>query len=225
MSSLPIRDHRVSYRTKESIREIALAWRKAADILNAGNFDVVTFVENVLAKHVFKRKGLLTIKLFRGAPDGDPAFVTYKPLTLHVDLLVWSLAKLGDPDSRHIVAHEIGHIVLHDHYARPFSNDPSQRLKSVENENSAEWQATVFAAYFLAPDHIVRAFANSFALAANCSIPANLARERTLDVENPKRRSEAYTGEACGRCSNFTLVRIGLRQRCETCGAVVDDDN
>jgi IrrE N-terminal-like domain len=221
-SSLPIRDHRVSFRSREGIRDIALEWRRAGHILNAGYFDITDFVENVLAKHTFK-KGRLTLKFFRGVPDDDPAFVTYKPLTLHVDESVWTLARLGDPDSRHIIAHEIGHIILHDHYARPFSNDPSQWLKSVEDENSAEWQANIFAAYFLAPDHLVRAYVDSNSLAKNCSLPANLAQERKLDVENPKRRSLGYTGEACTNCGNFTLIRTSLTQQCETCGAITTD--
>ncbi len=39
----------------------------------------------------------------------------------------------------------------------------------------------------------------------------------------PDRRSEArakgYTGEACPECSNFTLVRNGTCNKCDTCGS------
>ena len=31
-------------------------------------------------------------------------------------------------------------------------------------------------------------------------------------------RMKGYTGEACGECGNFTLVRNGTCLKCDTCG-------
>jgi IrrE N-terminal-like domain len=148
------RDHYVGYRSEEEIASIALTWGKAGDISNHGYFDIIDFVQNVLSKQ-FTKKGALTIRLFDGAPQDDLAYVTFNPLTLHVDSEVWHFAKLGDPTSRHMIAHEIGHALLHDHYARPFSNDPSQNIRFAQQEHSAEWQANTFAGHFLLPDHIM----------------------------------------------------------------------
>ena len=32
-------------------------------------------------------------------------------------------------------------------------------------------------------------------------------------------RMKGYTGEACGECGNFTLVRNGTCLKCDTCGS------
>jgi ribonucleoside-diphosphate reductase alpha chain len=32
-------------------------------------------------------------------------------------------------------------------------------------------------------------------------------------------RMKGYTGEACGECGNFTLIRNGTCLKCDTCGA------
>jgi Zn-dependent peptidase ImmA (M78 family) len=161
----PFRDYWVPYKSEVPIANIALEWRREGGIFNNNNFDICDFVENVLAKR-FTRKGTLKIEFFESSPNDDLAFVTYKPLILHVDPEVWKDAKMGDPQARHIIAHEIGHIILHDHYAKAFSNDPSQNIKSGQNENSAEWQANRFADHLLAPDHLVKAFSDCDSLAS-----------------------------------------------------------
>src|ERR1700686_950198 len=54
------------------------------------------------------------------AEGGKPAFVKFRPLVLHVDRETWELAGQGEEKSRHILAHEIGHLLLHDHFAKAF---------------------------------------------------------------------------------------------------------
>jgi IrrE N-terminal-like domain len=212
-------DHYVKFCSEETIAEIALAWRNAANILNDGNFDIIDFVENVLSKQ-YATKGALNIRLFDASSGSDFASVTYNPLTLHVDSEVWELAKRGDPDSRYMIAHEIGHILLHDHYARPFSNDPSQQRNFAQNEHSAEWQANTFAGFFLLPDHLVRSFGDAKEMSTSCGVPKNLARDRVATVEKAARKSRNFEGDLCSECRNFTLIRNGLSLRCETCGAI-----
>jgi ribonucleoside-diphosphate reductase alpha chain len=44
--------------------------------------------------------------------------------------------------------------------------------------------------------------------------------ERALVAEKRSQaRMKGYTGEACGECGNFTLVRNGTCLKCDTCGA------
>lgn len=206
-------DYFVSYRTEESIAEIALSWRKAGGIFNDANFDIVTFVEKVLTRRL--KKDVLRIEFFNSDIADEFAFVTYEPLTLHIEKEIWNDAKMGEPKSRHILAHEIGHIILHDHYAQRFSNDPSKQLNFLQNENSAEWQANRFADHFLAPDHLVRGFCNSFSLAQSCLLLSELAGERFSKVHQAR---HGYSGELCPNCNNFSLIRKGLLQGCSRCG-------
>ena len=212
-----------TFRSEESLANVALQWRKAGGIYNSGYFDIVTFFEDVLHKKEFAGKGILSLEFLDEASGYYPAYVSYNPLTLHIDPEVWQLAKQGDPISRHIIAHEIGHVILHDHHAKAFSNDHSQNAKFAQNEYRVEWQADRFADHLLAPDHIVRAFNDHKTLAAHCFVPAKLAQERFDRVSQTNRKLPRYSGEACPKCNNFTLARTGLRQKCETCGKIVSE--
>jgi Zn-dependent peptidase ImmA (M78 family) len=150
--------------------------------------------------------------------------VTFNPCTLHVDREIWELAELGEPEARFIIAHEVGHLVLHDHNAKAFSNDPNYQIKFAENEHSAEWQANIFAYYFLLPTHIVIAFGNIQELTASCGVNKRLAEERYEAVMWANLRhakyvpATGYQGDACGNCGNFTLICNGTDLKCDTCG-------
>jgi Zn-dependent peptidase ImmA (M78 family) len=104
------------------------------------------------------KKGQLEIK-FDVLDGAEPlAYVTHNPPILHINQGVWEEAKLGEPEARRIVAHEIGHLVLHDHYAQPFSVDESAQIKFVQKEERAEWQANAFASYFLLPSRVLASY-------------------------------------------------------------------
>jgi hypothetical protein len=211
------RDHHVRFRCEEEIARFATEWRRAGNVANLANFDIVTFVEKILSRK-YTRKGQLQIVFFDIIQDQDPAFVTFRPLTLHIDAEIWKLARWGDPEARFIIAHEIGHIILHDHEAKPFSNDPSLNIAFDRSEHSAEWQANTFAGYFLLPDQIVRAFGDVDQLIASCGVPRKLAEDRLSSVAITARKSKNFDGDVCSKCGNFTLVRNGTCLKCDTCG-------
>ncbi len=124
-------------------------------------------------------------------------------------------AKSGDDFARFVLAHEVGHIVLHDHSTQAFSSDPSLQLKFPENEHSAEWQANKFAEYFLLPDGIVLHFDDVELIVVFCEVPRAMAKRR---VEGSRfARKSWLLGEACA-CGNFTLVHSGNSIKCDTCG-------
>jgi len=209
-------DYWVPSQRQDDLAWVALEWRRAAGNADHANFCITKFVTDVLAKQ-FTRKGDLRIIFFSAGPRAKPAYVTYNPLTLHIDTEIWDLAKIGEPYARHIVAHEIGHIILHDYYHRGFSNDPKVQINFDSQENSAEWQANIFADCFLLPDHIVKSFADIYLSSIECAVPIETAEERYRKVLSPKKRMPS--GEVCKQCNNFTVVLVGLRQECESCGA------
>jgi len=214
-----LHDHHVKYCCEEEIARIASEWRRAGDIYNLGYFDIIVFVEKILSKQLRKPKRDLIITRFDCAPKDNPTFVSFNPITLHVDSEVWELAKLGGPDARFILAHEIGHIILHDDRAKAFSTDPSLNIRFAGKEHSAEWQANTFAGYFLLPDHLVQSFSNVGELSASCGVPKNLAQDRILTVKKANRNFKNFNGDVCSECGNFTLVRNGTCLKCDTCGA------
>jgi Zn-dependent peptidase ImmA (M78 family) len=210
-------DYKVTYTREESIAKTAANWRQRHNSLHKHTFDITEFVETMLRTHP-KGKSLKIQFYDRNFKQDDPAYVTFKPVvTLHIDRKIWNDAKSGDGYARFVIAHEIGHVVLHDHSAQAFSSDPSFQIRFAEDEHSAEWQANKFAEHFLLPDEIVEHFDDEELLIIFCEVPRILAQRRLAAVR-AVRRTSAITGDACARCGNFTLVRNGDSIKCDTCG-------
>ena len=215
--ALALRDYQVTFTREETIAELALRWRQAASIENVSEFNIVWFVQEVLAKRLTK-KGPLHFDFYDMKPGDEPAFVTFQPLTLHIDHEVWQLAYLGDPLARFIVAHEVGHLVLHDHHAKAFSDESRVNIKFATKECSAEWQANTFASHFLLPDHIVLAYNDAAELARSCSVTTQLASERLEEATEARKPRPKFDGGFCIVCGNFTRRQNGSIE-CTTCGS------
>jgi IrrE N-terminal-like domain len=216
------RDHKVDFRSREFIADVAQSLRRHGNVYFRGRFDIVEFFESVICMRI------KNVRLrFLAEDEAGPAYVEFgetpkgeREAVLHIDKEVWLHAKMGDGFSRLIVAHEIGHIILKHHHATPFSNDPSLYIKYAQNEYSAEWQADTFAEYLLLPDHIVEQFDSPERLISFCDVDEKLALERWAEVKGCKRaRALSFDGDVCGECGNFTIVRNGTSMKCNTCGS------
>jgi hypothetical protein len=211
------RDHRVRIKAREDIAKIAMSWWNAAT-KRGNSFNICEFVVETLTKR-FTNKGRLRIEFYERGTADEPAFVTFRPLVLHVDRKIWNAAGLGDTYARFVVAHEIGHIVLHDEFAVAFSDDEAAQLGYLDDEESGEWQANIFAGHFLAPDHVVLKLCDTDLIAGLCVISDDLAVKRYTEAKNAKKvLHQKYDGDMCAECSNFTLVRSGYKTTCDTCG-------
>src|SRR5262249_25437440 len=155
-----------------------------------------------------QKKGALKIEFYdREFKEDDPAFVSFDPLTLNVDRKIWADAKAGEEYARYVIAHEVGHIVLHDHHAKSFSKDPSDQLRFADDGQSAEWQANTFARHFLLPDPVVQKIRDMTLLASLCLVPEAVALERILAVKREQdRQNRVFGGGFCSDCGNFSLV-------------------
>lgn len=216
-------DYKVRRLRRDDIAQKADAWRKAGGKANEPYFDIVDFVETILKTRLPNAD--LRIDFFEAKANEDLAYVEFKPparfgkrtITLNIDREIWELAKIGEPEARFIVAHEIGHIVLHDHEAKAFSDDDGSRLSQFEKEETAEWQADIFAICFLMPAHVVVAFGNVEELAAATAVEHRHAETRFQTVMAENSRSSQYSGYACRQCGEFTMFRQGIEMKCE-CG-------
>lgn len=176
---------------------------------------------NTLAKHPLHKKGRLQVELYDREKADEPAYVTFQPLTLHVDRKIWEAAGLGDTFARFVVAHEIGHIVLHDEFAVAFSDNDAAQLRYLQNEESGEWQANTFAGCFLAPDHVVLKLVDADLIAGLCVISDALALKRYTEARNTKKLLfRPCEVDMCTGCGNFTLVRNGNTMTCDGCGPI-----
>jgi hypothetical protein len=220
------RDHKVRAVREETLAQTALHWRAAGGHYNHAYFNVVEFVTDVLSKRLNRS---FKIRFFDMEPGADPAYVDFDPVeppTLFIDKGVWEDANLGDPFARFVIAHEIGHLIFHDHDAKAFSNNPNDRIAfESRDEVSAEWQANTFAAYFLLPTHIVASFDDLQDLIRYCGVETQLAESRLGAVRAAQKRLIRYEGDACSKCGNFTLVRNGTCLKCNTCGSTTGADS
>lgn len=205
-------DYKVRFRSYQTVAELASRVRERLGVAHRFKFNIVKLLRSLIGKE-FEGLGLLHLDLFEH--DHDPvAYVTFGPLTLHVHREIWEDADIGEPKSRFILAHELGHILMHGHHRQAYSEDEKARLSFPQQEESAEVQANWFAACFLAPDHLVRRYKDETELCLQLDFPPDFASIRFDDV---KRNSPKYSGEACLRCGNFTVIRSTGTVRCDTC--------
>jgi hypothetical protein len=231
-------NHKVEFKSEERIAAIAARCWAMSRQQRPLTFDIVGFINDILVERGIdavvttrgRKKGKLAIQFFdREFPQDDPAYVEFAKdqrdnyVTLHVDREVWRRAELGDSNACEILAHETGHILLHDHYANAFSSDVNgQKLfAGTSKEDFAEWQAITFAGYLLIPSRIARKYSDPQILSAVTNTPSRLAQERLNAVQNEKRvLNPRYEGDMCAGCGGFTLVREGRSLKCENCGPV-----
>src|SRR5436305_2633244 len=170
-------DHKVDFVSERTLARFADWLRKQARFKTGYVIDIIDLIERVLVNH-FASNGGLKIDLFDGDKYEDPACVTYRPLTLHVRRNIWEDAKRGVETAYFILAHEIAHLLFHDHKALAFSRDPSLHLKYAENEYKAEWQADTFAKHLTIPDRALRQTKDPYTLALLCNVEERTAIER-----------------------------------------------
>lgn len=215
------RDYYVNFRSEETIADLAYKLRDAHDSREEPRFNVVDFVEHTLPAQLrMLKKGALKIEFYdRDFEQDDPAFVSFKPLTLHVDRKIWAGAETGENYPRFVIGHETGHIFLHDHSAKAFSKAKSDQIGFADDGHSAEWQANAFAGHFLLPNPVVQKIDDVMLIASLCQVPEALALERVLAVRRERqRKNRIFKGGFCSNCGNFSLLQTNTILKCTTVG-------
>jgi hypothetical protein len=208
-------DYKVDFVSEHTLARFADWLRKQARFKTAYVIDIIDLIERVLVNY-FASKGGLKIDIFDGDKYDDSACVTYRPLTLHVRRNIWEDARRGVETAYFILAHEIAHLLFHDHKALAFSRDPSLRLEYAENEYKAEWQADTFAKHLTIPDRAIRQIKDPYTLALLCNVEERTVIERLAQfAKTGPMLPITFEGEPCNNC---TLVRKGLKLECDTCG-------
>jgi hypothetical protein len=164
------------------------------------------------------KKGTLTIHPVE-MPDGaPPARVKYNPLRLFIDREILSEAeRYNDPKANEIIAHELGHVIFHDHEAKDFSESDAERIKSFTKDYSAECHAETFADNYLLPLKYVIAFGlKTSDISNNCNVIEAMALRQ---IERA-RRLYKIVSTPCGECGQNTLSRTKGKLTCLSCHAI-----
>jgi hypothetical protein len=203
---LDVNDFRVRSLRDQDKRRIAEDARARAGVASQTRFDIARIIRRLTTTEVPNKGTLKIVNLRRGSRF---PYVSYKPsLRLFVQEETLDLASDGDPFSTYILAHELGHILLHDQDAKRFSPTNEAQLKSIPEEESAEWQAHRFAHYFLLPDKWVTTFETVERIVENCNVQREVAIKRVSEVGNSRMRE---CSQICANCHNFmTFHKAGF---------------
>jgi hypothetical protein len=181
-----------------------------------------------------------------GADDGKTEFAN-DSVVITVKRSVHEKAFWGDGRSRMTLAHELAHGVLH--YGAPLFRKSdaagATELSRINAAESAEHQAKVFAAAFLIDDAVASTLSSPEEISMEFIVSLEAAKicfERLADEAERARSAERvrqinadfqasmrkpthrfnYTGDFCTDCGNATLIPVGVKLLCHTCGAIHD---
>jgi hypothetical protein len=169
-------DFPVPPRSARDVEATSFAWRHALGVPDQWAPNIVDLLESVLPKFI---PDFALVVLSNHEMGDAEAYTEFDPPQIAVRASVYSGAREGDGRSRWTLAHELGHLVMHAGFAKnrlAVSNTiiaSQPRLKAFQ---SAEWQADKFAAYFLAPEHVVRQFSTPEELRESCLLSARSAQ-------------------------------------------------
>jgi hypothetical protein len=221
-------DYKVPFRSERFIAEIAMKCFRIGTEPGSKRVDLKVILTELQAHGVesiaqipgMRRKGRLHIEIIDDDPRKWPASVEFSPkLTMYVQKTVWARFELGYSEERVIIAHEIGHILLHSDQAKRFSRDPNLQIRFAGDEDSAEGQANLFADHLLIPTHIGQEVRDWSHLAFACNVPDEFARERLEALERVKKTLTVIADCApCATCGDFAVSLEAGIEACKSCG-------
>lgn len=141
-------DHIVKARSMKEIREIVQAFKRKFDCCDVLKFPVVYFIDNILPDLFPDYKFL---KVEEKDLPGQYGNTDHKNKVLKIRTDVYSNALKEDTVALFSIAHEIGHLFLHQEQGYIFSRAMYRFPAYV----SAEWQANYFAAELLMSSHLI----------------------------------------------------------------------
>lgn len=217
---------KTTYRSYSTIEKAAADCRELAALANSMSFSVVDFISGPL-KQRFRGRLCIDVLADDGPLDG-PAEVAISRnksnITLRVKNYIWTAASVGDAEARRILAHEIGHIWLHQDERFRFSEVAKDEHNFIPNEELVEWQAHTFADNFLMPVSSISSFQNLSDLIDYCEmfhpVPDDVVQRQFL-IASDKRRSyfkPMYDGRICPKCGGERVQSLLSYQKCDDCG-------
>jgi hypothetical protein len=242
-------DYRVTSRSDAEVRELAKRARYYFRVVNQSCVDIRGCVSHPLVWTV-RGEEALTYDVRPDFEMGvDDAATSYGKAAVKITAKtsVDAKALVGVGRDRQTLAHELGHAVMHHGPTMSRRTGATGAIKSkhIKPFESAEHQAKVFAAAFLINDGVAKRLSSPEEISVEFGISLESARIYYEEMTEPIRRKESfervdnlvaslraaavtkqthpiYMAEGCTNCGNATLIPVGIKFLCDTCGNVSD---
>jgi hypothetical protein len=242
-------DHRVPPLSDNEVREEAVHTREFYGTANRRPVNIIRCLESgsILTRNG-RRKLIYNVVDNHELQDVDGCTeFMVDTVIIAVKRSVHDKAKWGDGRSRMTLAHELAHGVLHYGKAmfRASNASGATELSRTNAAESAEHQAKVFASAFLIDDKVADTLTSAEEISIEFGVSleaAQIALERLSEAKNRARSAERvkqsneeyqasvrlsgsrlkYTGDICSICGNATLISVGIKFLCHTCGTITD---
>lgn len=209
-------ERRARFRADSVVEGTAEEVREKCNLATHSNFSVTGLILNGLPIGI----GVpISVEKYADGSKQVPAYVNVSKDSNHrilkVEFGVWDRADRGVPKDRFILAHEIGHMVLHSHAELAFCEGLAGHLGDLQDQEKAEHQANHFADCFLVPERMLMGFSDPYEIAEHFLVPLDCADRRFFTVCDRERRARSsLSGEFCSKCMNFSLERFGHTSKC-----------
>lgn len=161
-------------RSFEQIESIAIAFRKNYGLKPNDRVNIVDFVDQQFCRD-FPHFAMIPVSAEE--MGGDKARAEYSPICIKCREDIYLDASLGKGNAAEIIAHELGHIVLHERVlSKPLRNDGQMRFSLMNAmDRSTEAQADQFAIGFIIPRVVALRYPNKLLIEKNLGVSSEFA--------------------------------------------------
>jgi hypothetical protein len=201
-------DHKVHFRSYETLLWQAMRVRERMHIDHATQFNFREIVEQYIDD------GRISISFNE---EEDEPYFNRTNLTINCNRGLWEEAGMREPLASFKLLHELAHALFHRHPLSSFSSSTSSQLTYAGNEESAEWQANLFAALVMAPPYLAIGCNDRRTFAERFNFPSEFIE---FWFAQQKVRPLRYSPQFCSKCGSQTVAIIASSLRCVTCGNI-----
>jgi hypothetical protein len=205
------KDHKVDFRSYETLMALVMRVRIKHGVDHLCQFAFRRLVEYYVTTDQTE-KDKLRLVLFEH--DREPYFDRIN-LTLNVNRGLWEEAGYREPLACFKLLHELAHILWHRHPYYSFSLSEHSQIGYAQDEESAEWQANVFAALSMAPPYLALECEDRESFMERFNFPPDFVG---FWFELRERRPLRFVSEFCSECGVQPLARISSFLKCTNCG-------
>lgn len=166
---------KVDARSKQQIRSLAAHVRRLVSASDEKPLDLIELLENRLQKIELELFFLDSSEMGSAEASTDP-----DNLKMYIRSDVYYALAQDDGRARFTIAHEIGHLVMHENIALARDLIPPKPYED------SEWQADCFAAELLVPLHVAARYTDAHILASDMKVSLSCAANRIAEARKQK---------------------------------------